>query len=120
MSNYNYYPSGGAPSAQSSTMAIISLIAGILGLTFIPIIGSIVALILGYMAKNEIRASGGALSGDGMATAGIILGWVGMVFLCLGLCLAGVFVLLPACLIPLGLSTDYTSSILPVVFQLFI
>jgi hypothetical protein len=37
---------------------------------------AIVSLILGYMAKREIDQSGGAIGGSGMATAGIILGWV--------------------------------------------
>ena len=69
--NLPSYP--GATVLPSSTLAIVSLVSGILGFTFAPVVGGIVALITGYMARNETRATA---SGDGMATAGIILGWV--------------------------------------------
>jgi hypothetical protein len=72
----------------SSTMAIVSLISGILGLTFIPLIGAIAALITGYMARQETRAIPPRASGDGMATAGIILGWIGIGILVVGICCA--------------------------------
>jgi hypothetical protein len=41
-------------------------------------IGSILAVVFGYMAKNEIDRSGGFQQGRGMAIAGIVLGWVGI------------------------------------------
>ena len=41
-------------------------------------LGSILALILGYQAKKEIAASGGWITGDGVATTGIVLGWIGV------------------------------------------
>jgi uncharacterized membrane protein len=40
---------------------------------------SLVGLILGYVARKEIRASNGSLSGDGLALAAIIIGWIGVV-----------------------------------------
>ncbi len=52
-----------------------SLVLGILGWTLIPTIGSIAAIITGHMAKNEIKESMEDLGGDGMATAGLILGY---------------------------------------------
>lgn len=61
-------------------MAIASMILGILWIYWI---GSILALIFGYMAKRQIAASGGTQAGSGMATAGIVLGWIGMGFLAL-------------------------------------
>lgn len=61
---------------QDSSLAIASLICGLVGWTFIPVLGAIAAVILGHMAKKEIRDSGGRLSGDGMALAGLILGYV--------------------------------------------
>ena len=73
---------------KNSTMAIVSLIAGIVGLTLLPLIGSVTALITGYMARKEIRESAGALSGDGMALAGVIMGWIGVAFAVFGLCMA--------------------------------
>jgi hypothetical protein len=76
------------PATRTSTMAIVSLIAGIVGLTLLPIVGSIAAVITGYMARKEIRASAGAISGDGMALAGLIMGWIGVALSVVGLCIA--------------------------------
>ena len=61
--------------------------ASILGLTLFPTIGSIIGLILGYMARNQIRDSGGTIGGEGLAKAGIILGWIGVALAVLGVCL---------------------------------
>jgi hypothetical protein len=97
----------------NSSMAIVSLVAGILGLTIFPLIGSIVALITGSMAKKEIRESRGALGGVGLAKAGVILGWIGIALSILGLCLFFILVLLPFLLIALGLSTQNSGSVLP-------
>jgi hypothetical protein len=36
----------------------------------------ILALVFGYVARGQIDRSGGTQSGRGMATAGIVLGWV--------------------------------------------
>ncbi len=72
---------------QTSGMAIGSLIASIMGLTLLPTIGSVIGLILGYMARNQIRDSGGTIGGDGLAKVGIILGWVGVTLTVLGVCL---------------------------------
>jgi hypothetical protein len=55
--------------------AIASMVLGILCLCGI---GSILALVFGYGAKGEIEASNGTQGGGGMATAGIVLGWVGI------------------------------------------
>ena len=38
-------------------------------------LGGILAVIFGHVAKNEIKKSGGQISGDGLATAGLILGY---------------------------------------------
>jgi hypothetical protein len=86
MSQQPYYaPSPVAP--QTSGMAIGSLIASILGLTLFPTIGSVIGLILGYVARNQIRDSGGTIGGDGVAKAGIILGWIGVALAVVGVCL---------------------------------
>lgn len=63
--------------SQTSILAISSLIASILGLTVVPTLGSIIGLILGYVARREIRESP-TLTGEGLAKAGIILGWIGV------------------------------------------
>jgi len=77
----------------NSSMALVSLITGILGLTIFPVIGSFVALITGSMAKKEIANSRGALSGEGLAKAGIILGWVGIGLPVCVLCIAAITIL---------------------------
>ena len=98
-------PQGGIPQAvPNSNMALVSLIAGILGLTFFPIIGSIVAVITGPMAKKEIQESGGALGGEGMATAGQVMGWIGIGLSAIGLCVAGVILAISLCIIPIAIS----------------
>ena len=63
------------PVRQNSTLAIISLVAGILGWTLAPFLGSLVAIVTGHMARKEIRQNP-ALDGDVMAIIGLVLGWV--------------------------------------------
>jgi hypothetical protein len=75
-------------------MAIVSLITGILAWFLLPIIGAIAAVITGHMAKKEIRESGGWLVGDGLATAGLILGYAHLALGVLGSCFTLVFIAL--------------------------
>lgn len=64
-------------STRTSTLAVVSLIFGILCWIGLPFIGAIVAVICGHSARGEIRrAPPGMIEGDGMAVAGLILGWV--------------------------------------------
>lgn len=65
----------------------------ILGWTLIPVVGGIIAVITGHMAKKEIRQSGGLLGGEGVSTAGLILGYLN---LALGLCVCLALLLFPA------------------------
>lgn len=77
-----YYPPQyyQGPAAQRATngLAIASMV---LGIVWVYWIGSILALIFGYVARKQIRERN--QSGDGMAIAGIVLGWVGVGFLLL-------------------------------------
>jgi hypothetical protein len=66
------------PAPANNGLAIASLVASILGVTIVPTVGSIIGVILGYVARNQIRESGGAVGGEGLAKAGIIIGWVGI------------------------------------------
>jgi hypothetical protein len=66
-----------APSASGKATA--SLVLGLVGLVFCPLICSVLAIVFGYQARREIAGSGGKLAGGGSATAGIILGWIGTV-----------------------------------------
>ncbi len=71
-----------APPQRTNGLAIASMVLGILWLYWI---GSILALVFGYVAKRQIRERGE--TGGGMATAGIVLGWVGVGFLALAVVL---------------------------------
>ncbi|HNB52536.1 MAG TPA: DUF4190 domain-containing protein [Anaerolineales bacterium] len=96
MSNYPGYEQQPSPAyypPPNSTMAVVSVVAGILGWTFFPILGAIVAVVTGHMAKNEIKASGGRIAGDGLATAGLIFGYLGLA-LSLIVCIALFFLVL--------------------------
>ena len=65
---------------SDNSLAILSLICGILGLFLIPIAGSIAAIVSGMIALNQYKD---ALetennSNASMARAGLILGWIGL------------------------------------------
>jgi len=68
------------PGASSSTnkKAIWSLVLGIVGLICCGFIAGIPAIILGNMAKKEIATSGEG--GSGMATAGLVLGVIAVIW----------------------------------------
>ena len=69
-----------APGPRTNGFAIASLV---LGIVWIYWIGSILALVFGYVAKRQIDRSNGAESGRGLAIAGIVLGWIGIAVLAL-------------------------------------
>ncbi|MSW46635.1 MAG: DUF4190 domain-containing protein [Actinobacteria bacterium] len=66
--------------APSSNEAIWSLVLGILSITCLGLIAGIPAVILGSIAKRKIAESGGVIRGQGLATAGLVLGWVSIGF----------------------------------------
>ena len=61
--------------------AVASLVLGIVGLTGFPFIPSILALVFGYKGRREITQSAGTQSGLGLAKAGIVLGWIGVILI---------------------------------------
>ena len=65
-----------APLRQTSSLAVVSLVFGILGWTLLPFLGSLVAVVCGHLARGEIRRAQGTLEGDGMAVAGLVLGYL--------------------------------------------
>jgi prepilin-type processing-associated H-X9-DG protein len=82
--------------AETSALAVWSLVLGILSMTCFGLFSGIPAVICGHMAQSRIRGSGGTLSGDGLAIGGLVTGYMGTVlttFAVVGL-LAGM--LLPA------------------------
>ncbi|HEX5690804.1 MAG TPA: DUF4190 domain-containing protein [Roseiflexaceae bacterium] len=83
-------------SAPNSTAAVISLVFGILSWVGLVIIGAVVAIIAGHMARREIANSGGRIGGNGMATAGLILGYVHLAVVLLGCAAFFVLILIGA------------------------
>lgn len=77
-----YAPQYGAPTRPNNSMAVVALVAGICGFTAVPFIGSIVAVITGHMARKQIRQTGEG--GDGMAVAGLVMGWIVIALTVLG------------------------------------
>jgi uncharacterized protein DUF4190 len=73
-------PSAPAPTGTNG-LATGALVCGLLGFCFMPL--AIVAIILGVSAKRQIRET--RQGGDGLATAGIVLGLIevaiGIIFL---------------------------------------
>ena len=60
------------PTTHTSGVAIAAFVCSLLGLW-------IAGIPLGYTARSEIDGSGGRIGGRGYATAGIVLGWIGLV-----------------------------------------
>lgn len=80
------------PPTETSGWAIFSLIAGVLAWLGVFGLGGIAAVIAGHIAKSQIRNSAGRVSGDGMATIGLVLGYVNIAIVVIGLCLAALVV----------------------------
>jgi Domain of unknown function (DUF4190) len=81
---------------RDSSMAVVSLVSGILCWLVVPFIGAVVAVVTGVSARREIRASRGTIGGWSMATVGLWLGAVHLllfamaVLVVVGLVFAGV------------------------------
>ncbi|MBN8714979.1 MAG: DUF4190 domain-containing protein [Xanthomonadales bacterium] len=82
----------------TSPLAVISLVFGILTWFLLPFVGALVAVVCGHLARSEIRRApfDAPLAGDGMALAGLVLGYVhlavcaALVLLVMGALLVGV------------------------------
>jgi hypothetical protein len=61
---------------QANQKAFWSMILGILAIAPCGPFAGIPALVLGRFAKKEIAAADGVQGGEGMATAGVVLGWI--------------------------------------------
>ena len=62
--------------ARTSGPAVASLVFGVLAWVVLPFIGAVLAVVLGHVARGEIRrAAPGSVQGDGMALAGLVLGY---------------------------------------------
>ncbi|MDQ4018676.1 MAG: DUF4190 domain-containing protein [Actinomycetota bacterium] len=88
-------PTAAAARPRTSGAAIASLVLGILGLFAIPLITSLAAIVLGRRAQREIAESPG-LSGEGLAKAGVILGWIGVALMVAGIIIGVLFAIVSA------------------------
>lgn len=62
--------------------SVASLVLAILWIVWL---GSVLALVFGYIAMGQINKTGGRQGGKGLAIAGIVLGWIGVGTLILAL-----------------------------------
>ncbi|MBN1517521.1 DUF4190 domain-containing protein [Candidatus Sumerlaeota bacterium] len=70
---------------RTNTLAVVSLVLGILSLIACGCAAGIPAIVCGHIAKGQIRSTGE--QGEGLATAGFILGWISLILSILGMCL---------------------------------
>jgi hypothetical protein len=66
------YLESSAPPAS----AVVSLVFGILSWTLLPLVGAFVAVVTGHHARREIRERQASYDGWGLATAGLVLGYL--------------------------------------------
>ncbi len=62
------------PMKQTEGLAIAALVTGLVGIPIAPIV-------CGHMARTRIRDSGGTKDGDGLAIAGLVLGYAYLAFI---------------------------------------
>jgi len=77
--NTNMNNSGQSMQPKTNALAIVGFVLSIVGLCCLGIILGPIAIILGAVAKNQIKASNGTQGGDGLALAAIIIGIVNVV-----------------------------------------
>lgn len=75
----DYAGPGGPVSSGTNGMAIASFVCSLL--FFVWFVPSILAVTFGFVAKRQLRESMGQQAGAGLATAGIVLGWMGVALL---------------------------------------
>ena len=84
----------------TNQLAIVSLAAGVASYFILPVIGAVVAIITGHMARGQIRRTGE--SGNGLALAGLILGYAHL--------LVGLLIVLFAVLLLFGVLGFFAAS----------
>src|SRR6476660_1832901 len=70
---------------RTPAVAIWSLILAVLSFTCGWLFTAIPAVICGHIARAKIRKSGGALGGRGIATTGLVLGYIALVLGIMGI-----------------------------------
>src|SRR4051794_37659264 len=72
---YGYGPPGGYQPTKTNTLAIVSLVTSLVWMCGA---GSVAAIICGHLGIREIKRSGGTQTGRGLAIAGLIIGYLGL------------------------------------------
>lgn len=67
------------PQKETPGSAVASLVLGILGMILIGPLGAIPAIICGHLARTKIKQKPHTYTGDGLAVAGLVLGYVSLV-----------------------------------------
>ena len=78
---YGAYPSyGAAPTRKTNGLAVASLVCSLAGFLVIPLV---LGIVFGFIARSQIRNSNGTQGGNGLAVAGIIIGfgWAALIVL---------------------------------------
>ncbi|HKV88580.1 MAG TPA: DUF4190 domain-containing protein [Candidatus Dormibacteraeota bacterium] len=75
-----------AAGPRTNSMAVASLVAGIAAWVICPLLGAILAIIFGFIARGQIKTTGEA--GSGLALAGLILGFAHLALSALALIVA--------------------------------
>ena len=68
---------------RTNSLAVASLVSGILSWLLCPFLGAVLAVIFGHVARGQIKQSGEG--GGGMAIAGLVLGYVNLGLTVLGI-----------------------------------
>lgn len=98
---------------STHALAIVSLVLSILGLAAIlPLVGSIGGIVTGIISRREINARPELYAGDGIAKAGIILGWVGIALGLLIVCGLLLF-LMPVAWSTTGVIQEFSVTVMP-------
>lgn len=80
-------PPPGQPVAAVSQVNGLAIASVLLAVLWFAGLGAVLALVFGYRARRQIKNSAGTQAGSGLATAGIILGWIGITILAAGIIL---------------------------------
>jgi Domain of unknown function (DUF4190) len=71
-------PAPGQPAGTASQINGLAIASVLVAVLWFAGLGAVLALVFGYRARRQIRDSAGRQTGSGLATAGIILGWIGI------------------------------------------
>jgi len=96
-------PTDRPPTRPSNTFSLVSLVAGLCGLTVLPGAASAVAVVTGHLARRQIALTGE--DGGSWATVGLVTGYIGLAILALVVLAIGLSLLIMAGAFAVALAT---------------